>query len=650
MDSIVDLTGRRILLIMSSLLLSTVMASLDSSFVPIAVPDMIDDLDSSTAEVVWVALGYLIAASGPMLLAARLADGYGHARFFQIGTTIYATAMIACTFAPDATTLIALRVVQGFGMAMFLPTTFAIATQMYGEKARGKALGLLQMANAFGFVIGPVFAGWLLDAYDWRAIFWSRIPFAILAILLAFFALGFSRPFKIAEKLKTYDYAGAVFLTIALYGILFGCTRLPVEDNHLDPLVWIQFLGGFVFFWLFLRQERRAREPLVDLDLFAKSVPFTKASIAFAALFASFPLYLFVLPIVMINGLEMRAWDAGMALGVVAFATVLVAGPAGRLSDRMGAERLCMLGTALTALGYLSLLFVNTESTVWTMLPGMSLIGLGTGLFFAPNNSLMMGNAPPARAGMVSGLFGTLRQSGYALGFAVTASLFTFVQTFFENEWAYASLRWLPEGPSRELANVWEQGGMWSPETIIFILHLSVILCTGILVISFINSLPRLRMNLRRHTATAAATAGVAAVSMAAYAATAPGYVDVEAAVASLPAELVTEPVAPFGMASRAAVAVAVKRVAAVDAGGNNLYNTQCIACHGPAGSGVEGLGVALVGSEFVATRSTDELVAFFKAGRMPGDPDSVSGRSMPGFAWVAEDELAGVATYLKEL
>lgn len=233
-----------------------------------------------------------------------------------------------------------------------------------------------------------------------------------------------------------------------------------------------------MFFWLFLRQERRAREPLVDLDLFAKSVPFTKASIAFAVLFASFPLYLFVFPIVMINGLEMRAWDAGMTLGVVALATVLVAGPAGRLSDRVGAERLCMLGAAMTA----------------------------------------------------------------------------------------------------------------------------------------------------------------------------PGYVDVEAAVASLPAALVTEPVAPFGMASRAAVVVAAPRVAAVDAGGNNLYNTQCIACHGPAGSGVQGLGVPLVGSEFVSTRSTDELVAFLKAGRMPGDPDNVSNRPMPGFAWVSDAELAAVADYLKEL
>ena len=269
-----QLSNSRIFLIMTSLVLSSVMASLDSSFTPIAIPDMIDKLDSSTSEIVWVALGYLIAASGPMLLAAKMADGIGHARFFQIGTLIYSLAMIACAWAPDANTLIAIRFVQGFGMALFLPTTFAIATAMYGPKKRGSALGILQAANAVGFVMGPIFAGWLLDAYDWTAIFWSRIPFAILAILLAFFALGFKQPFKFSERQKSYDYSGAVFLTFALYGILYGCNKLPVEDNHLEPMVWIIFFLGFLFFGLFLRQEKKHDDPLIDLSLFSKNNEF----------------------------------------------------------------------------------------------------------------------------------------------------------------------------------------------------------------------------------------------------------------------------------------------------------------------------------------------------------------------------------------
>jgi len=669
-----QLSSGRILFIMTALVLSTVMASLDSSFVPIAVTDMIEDLESSTSEVVWVALGYLIAASGPMLLAARMADGFGHARFFQVGTSVYALAMIACTFAPDVTTLIALRVVQGFGMALFLSSTFAIATTMYGAEGRGKALGVLQAANAFGFVLGPLFAGWLLDAYDWRAIFGARIPFAVLAIVMAFAALGASRPFVFAKKEKSYDYSGAVFLTIALFGILFGCTRLPVEDNHLDPLVWAVFVGGFVFFWLFLRQERKAPAPLIDLSLF-QSQKFTKAAIGFTAIFASFPIYLFVLPIVMIQALELKAWDAGLALGVVALATLLISPFAGRWADSYGAEKLCMAGAAFTGTGYLSLLFLNAESTIVSMLPGMTLIGLGTGLFFSPNNTLMLANPPPERPGMVSGLFGTLRQSGYALGFALTASLFTFVQKFMEIQWTYSALLLLPEDTALQMEQAFEQGCMWSPETLIFILHLSVILCTGILVLSFVNSFSALKMNLRRHAGLFAAAIGGAAVSMAAFAVTAPGYVDPDTAARPDAASIQADAAKSFGMASRSAEQFGVTgyfanarhsdaadsaagaipdvggaaSMAANDSGaGAALFNTHCSACHGADGEGVAGLGLNLVDSNLVADSSEAALQAFLRKGRMPGEPGSITGVPMPAFAWMNAEQLQQVATYVK--
>ena len=118
----------RRLAVMTALVVATVLASLDSSFVPIAFPDMIDDLDTSTGVVVWVALGYLIAATGPMLFLARLGDGWGYSRLFRTGTALYAVAMAASAWAPDVATLIAIRLAQGLGMAFFLPATFAIAT------------------------------------------------------------------------------------------------------------------------------------------------------------------------------------------------------------------------------------------------------------------------------------------------------------------------------------------------------------------------------------------------------------------------------------------------------------------------------------------------------------------------------------------
>ena len=644
-----ELSKARIFLIMSSLVLSSVMASLDSSFTPIAIPDMIDKLDSSTSEIVWVALGYLIAASGPMLLAAKMADGLGHARFFQLGTLIYGLAMIACSWAPDANTLITLRFIQGFGMALFLPTTFAIATAMYGPKKRGAALGILQAANAVGFVMGPVFAGWLLDAYDWTAIFWSRIPFAILAILLAFLALGFKKPFRFSEPQKSYDYLGAAFLTFSLYGILYGCNKLPVEDNHLDPFVWIIFISGFVLFYLFIRQEKKHKDPLIDLTLFSKSNDFTKASIAFASVFASFPVYLFILPIIMINGLEMKAWDAGLALGLAAVATLLISPIAGNLSDRAGPEKLCMSGALMTGVGYMLLFLVNSDSTVLSVLPAMALIGAGTGLFFSPNNNLMLASAPPERAGMVSGLFGVLRQSGYALGFAVTASLFTAVQNWFDLQWAYSSVNALSEGPANSITEIYHQGSQWSPEMLVFILHIGVLLCSSILIITLVNSIPRLTLTVSRQLSVGLIAVIISVLSMGSYSLKAPGMINISNAetVVSM-----AKPVAAFGMVSRSYDFIEPVNASAEESVNLNSQNymSRCGFCHGANLEGIDGLGVTLIDSTFLQNMDLEETIEFLKVGRMINSEESISGGVMPGFSWLPEAELEEIAGYIKSV
>jgi EmrB/QacA subfamily drug resistance transporter len=589
-----------------------------------------------------------------MLLAAKMADGLGHARFFQIGTLIYGLAMIACAWAPDANTLIILRFIQGFGMALFLPTTFAIATAMYGPDKRGSALGILQAANAVGFVMGPVFAGWLLDAYDWTAIFWSRIPFAILAILLAFLALGFKHPFRFSKRQQTYDYLGAVYLTLSLYGILYGCNKLPVEDNHLDPLVWIIFTLGFALFFLFIKQERKHPDPLIDLSLFTKSNDFTKASIAFASVFASFPVYLFILPIIMINGLEMKAWDAGLALGLAALATLIISPIAGNLSDRAGPEKLCMSGAILTGVGYMLLFLVNADSTVLSILPAMALIGAGTGLFFSPNNNLMLASAPPERAGMVSGLFGVLRQSGYALGFAVTASLFTAIQNWFDLEWAYSSVKLGSLQSADSITNIYHQGSQWSPETLVFILHIGVLLCSSILIITLVNSIPKIRLQTSRQISVILASLIVAVLTMGSYSLNAPGIIDDSEDQSIIKAN--TPNVLAFGMSSRnydlglevSSTNTEVMDNIKPDEISNQSYLMRCGFCHGSNLEGIPSLGITLEDSLFLQNIDINQTIEFLKAGRMPNSEDSISGGVMPGFSWLPESELEEIATFIK--
>ncbi len=642
-----SISGARRALIMSALFVSTVLASLDSSFVPIALTDMIEDLDSSTAQVVWVALGYLIAATGPMLFFARLGEAVGQVRFFQIGTTIYALAMAACAWAPSLEYLVALRVIQGFGMAMFLPFTFAIASEIFPPNQRGRALGILQSANALGFLFGPIFAGFLLDAFDWRAIFSSRIPFAAFAVAIAFFAFGGRASFVPLKKRAHYDITGAVFLTVAIFGILYGLNRLPVEDNHLEGMVWLVFFVGIAFFVLFLQQERLSPDPLVDLTLFENSPGFAKSSLAFGALFASFPVYLFIWPMLLLMGMEIPAWEVGLILCASAFVTTIISPFAGKLADEVGAEVLCLIGTVIAAIGYLSLLMVKIDSSYTTLLIPMALIGLGTGLFFSPNNSLIMGSVPPERANMASGLIGTLRQSGYAVGFAVIASLFTAIQDRYEETITSFAVEILDQSSAHKAAILFDNGGIWSPEILLYIFHLTVVICTAVLVLTFVNSIPRLKMTLNRQVLTLAATIGAAVFGAMIYtnmSELTPGTPSGRMASA---ADMQTRGVAPFGWAQRH---VEIREPAADQITGETVYIDNCAACHGADARGIEGLGLDLVASRFMARLSDEDLIAFIRTGRMEDDPENVTGQIMPPIDYLEDGEYKVLVHYLRQV
>jgi EmrB/QacA subfamily drug resistance transporter len=578
-----------------------------------------------------------------MLLSSRLSAFLGAGRVFQLGVLVYALAMAACTWAPDIGSLIALRVVQGLGMALFLPITFSLAAQLYAPAERAKALGIMQAGNAAGFVLGPIFAGWLLDAYDWRALFGTRIPLAALAVAGSFLVsrtIGREAPAAAAPR-QAWDLLGAALLTGAIFGMLFGLNRLPVEDNHRDLWVWAVTALGFAALYAFVRHERRTADPLIDLSLFAESREFTRACIAFTAYFAALPVQLFILPLVLISALEFSAWDTGMTMAVIAVATTLISPLAGKLSARFGTGRLAAAGAVLTALGYLALFIVKPDSGPLALMPAMLLLGLGSASFFAPNNTLMMGNVPPRAMVTAAGLIGVLRQSGYAAGFAMIASLVTALQDNIEEIWTAASTAHLRGDTAAGLAQLFEGGGIWSPEILIFAMRVGVLIAVAILVVAVVASWPGFRLGRRGAWLTGGGVA--AGVSAGVIGIAAASGIPLSFGGAGAAPVVVTAP-APFGFGART---VAEPPVTAT-ADGAALYATHCVACHGADRRGVSGLGVALAGSAYVTGTGTAGLAAFLKVGRMPGQPGNVSGRVMPGFAYLPEAELQALAAYLK--
>lgn len=596
--------------LLAALLLAVVLGALDSSMLNLAFRELIDDLASSTTVVVWVALAYLIAATAPMMLMTRVAETIGHGRSFQIGVVLYGVTTVLCGMADDVGSLIALRSLQGFGMAMFVPSALVLCTAAHAPGRQGRALGILVAGGAFGLVLGAPLGGWLLDVYGWRAIFLARLPLIVLAIVLA----------------------------------LWAVRREP--------------LGG--------------RPLLASLGLGHRGPGFVGASLASIAMFASLSVCFFILPMVLLGGPETSAWHVGLMLGSAALIAMLVAPLAGKWSNRFGPERLCVLGAACAALGHLALIFTPLRAPLWQLTLPLVLIGAGTGLFLVPNRKLLLQDVPSHHQAMACALVGTLRLGGYALGFAIVASFMTLMQDRLEYVWDGRAGMVMPPAEALRFEQLFQRGGAWSTEVLTLLLQVAALLGAAILLIALVCSIRAAILRPRGYLLVAAASVavvglatpallerssvvGTSAVLSPRAAMTVPAVAPFDtSATVSARAAVIPPPVAPFGMASRPRIELPAAPGTLGGAGGAEIFAGLCAACHGDDGRGLpapQGFKIDLTTSRFVTETSDLALAEFIRSGRSIDDPRNTTGMPMPAMAGVlSEERIARVVQYLRQI
>ncbi|MFF2810942.1 MFS transporter [Streptomyces sp. NPDC058000] len=315
---------------------------LDSFALNPVLPVVRADLHGSPAAAPWVVSGYLVAAGALMPVAGRLADLYGRRRMVALGAVLFGVSAALCAVAPSLSFLVAARVAQGAGGALIMPAGLALLTNAcppgHGRRATGRALGLAGLAT----VCGPFLGGVLAQSASWRAVFWMTVPLAAAAVWCARRAAE-SRDAAAAEL--PLDVAGAVTATGALV-----CLARWLEH----VAVWGWAAGALLLGALFVRAERRAPAPLVDLTLF-RNLPYVTLTAAGAVANAATVALLYVIPMTLQQGHGWAVLEAGVAfLGPAA--ALAVGGPvAGRVRPgaAMPVMALCLAGAggALWAAG-----------------------------------------------------------------------------------------------------------------------------------------------------------------------------------------------------------------------------------------------------------------------------------------------------------
>ena len=398
--------------------LSALLASLDSS-VNIAFPAIAAAFSLDVPSMQWVVISYVLTYASLLLGCGRLADLWGHQQMLTWGLVLSAIAFLLCGVAPTFSFFLAARVLQGLGIALVLAAAPALVTLTAPPEIRGQALGVFQMSAATGFALGPLLGGILVDTFGWRAVYLFRILPAGLLALWAFSRAALPRERK---ENQAFDVWGTLTLAMSVAGLLLAISR-GRDLGWFSPLVTTLLVGAGACLAAFVTIQTRTPVPVVDLSLFRRPT-FTIANLLnVLANCSSFAIWLLV-PYYIVNTLGYSAKTGGLLLTACPAVTAATAPLAGKLSDRLGTARLSSLGLGVEALGLWAIAHLNDESTAMATVFTLGLVGLGLGLFQAPNMSFVMGAIPREQQGVAGSMSQMMRTLGVVLGVTTASMVF----------------------------------------------------------------------------------------------------------------------------------------------------------------------------------------------------------------------------------
>jgi MFS family permease len=426
---------------LSNTTLGVLMATIDSSIVLIALPDIFRGiginplLPGNTFYLLWMILSFLIVSSVLVVSLGRLGDMYGRVKMYNLGFVIYTFFSLLLTVTwmsgkAAALYLVVMRVFQGVGAAFLIANSSAILTDAFPEDQRGMALGINQVSGISGSFIGLILGG-VLAPIQWRLIFLVSVPIGLFATIWAYRSLH-----EVPRRNHGHiDWPGNITFAFGLIAVMVGITYgIQPYGGHTmgwtSPFVDGCLAGGVVLLAAFAVTEKRVADPMFRLALFrirafsAGSLSTLLAGIGRGGLMFMLIIWLqgIWLPLHGYDFARTPLW-AGIYM-VPLTVGFLIAGPiSGFLSDHFGSRPFATGGMLAAALsfGLLELLPVNFAFPAFAAL--LLLNGLAMGAFAAPNRAGVMNSLPPQHRGVGAGMNSTFQNSAQVLSIGIFFTL-----------------------------------------------------------------------------------------------------------------------------------------------------------------------------------------------------------------------------------
>jgi EmrB/QacA subfamily drug resistance transporter len=413
------LHGRALATVFGALMLGMFLAALDQTIVSTALPTIVGDL-GGLEHLSWVVTSYLVASTASTPLYGKLGDMYGRKPVFLAAIVIFLCGSMLAGLSQSMGQLIAFRAIQGIGAGGLMVGAQAIIADIVPPRERGRYMGLIGAVFAVASVAGPLLGGFLVESISWRWIFYVNVPIGAVAILVVVFKLHLHTP----SQRRSIDYLGAGLLAAAVSALILVTTWGGNEYAWDSAVIVGLALAAVALLAAFIRQERRAAEPIIPLTLFRSPVFRVATSLGFFIGLAMFGAIIFIpLFLQLVYGVSPTSSGLRMLplMGGLLAASVI----SGRVISRIGRYKAFpVAGTAVTCLGMFLLSRLEVDTAPWLASVYMLVLGIGIGLVMQVLVLVVQNDAPVRDVGVATSTATFFRSMGGSLGVALFGAIF----------------------------------------------------------------------------------------------------------------------------------------------------------------------------------------------------------------------------------
>jgi len=411
---------RRRLIITASIMLASIMQSIDNTIANVALPRIQGSLSATQDQMAWVLTSYIIAAAIMTPLSGWLAGQIGRKRILLYSVVGFTIASMLCGLAQSLPQIVAARLLQGLCGAALVPMSQAVLLDINPPAHHGRAMAIWVMAVTIGPIVGPALGGWLTENYNWRWVFYINVPFGILAFLGIAGAMA-----ETAIRRSRFDFFGFTALSIGIGALQLMLDRGQLRDWFSSTEIWIEAtVAGIALYLFVVHMLTTVKPPFVSTSLFKDRNFLTGNVFIFivgAVLFATLAL----LPPLLQDLLNYPVLTTGLVTAPRGLGTFCAMFVVGRIMGRIDTRLIIAIGFALTAFSSWQMagfdLQMDSRIVIWSGLAQ----GLGTGFVYVPLAAVTFATLSPALRNEGTAIFSLTRNLGSSIGISIVETLLT---------------------------------------------------------------------------------------------------------------------------------------------------------------------------------------------------------------------------------